>query len=91
MASSLDCAIALAEIDVIAMFIADDLHFDMARVDDHLFEIDVGIVEAHFGFGAGCGKLPHEIIGIMGDADPFSSAAGRRFDENRETESFWLL
>ena len=42
------------------MLIPDHLHFDVARVDDHFFEIDIGIAETDFRFGPRCGKLTDE-------------------------------
>ena len=37
LAAALDGAVALSKMDIIAMFIAKNLHFDMARIDDHFF------------------------------------------------------
>ena len=63
--------------DIVAVFIADDLHFDMARVDDHFFEIDVGVVEARFSLSASLAEnCLTKLIGIIGNPDPFSSSAG---------------
>ena len=82
---SLDGAIPFAKMDVIAVLVADDLDLDMARIDDHFLEIDIGVVKAGFCLCAGSSKLSHEFIGIMGDPDPFSAAAGDGFDENRKS------
>ena len=74
--ASLNRAIPFAKIDIIAMLIADDLHLNMAWIDDHFFKIDIGIVKTDFGFGASSSKLSYKFIWIIGNADPFSPAAG---------------
>ena len=58
----------------------------MARIDDHLFKIDVGIAETHLRFRAGRDKFFYKLLFAIGNADPFSSAAGYSLDENREAE-----
>ena len=85
LAAALDGAVALAEIDVVAVFIADDLDFDVARVHDHLFEIDVGIVEAtSASVRAAVNSCTNS--SSYGDPDPFSAAAGGGFDEDGKPE-----
>ncbi len=73
------------------MFIAKNLHLDMARVDDHLFKIDVGIVETRLGFRAGRDKFFYKVFFAIGNPDPFSPAAGHSLDEDREAEFARLL
>ena len=43
--AALDRAVALEEMDQIAVRVAEELHFDMARAPDQLFEIDFILAE----------------------------------------------
>ena len=42
---ALQRALALAEIDDVPMFICQNLYFDVARVEDRLFDIDLAVAE----------------------------------------------
>ena len=68
------------------MLIADDLDFHMAGIDDHLFKIDVGIIETDVGLSSGSDEFFYKIFFAIGDPDPFSAAACNRFNENWEAE-----
>ena len=70
-----DGLVPLSEMDVVAVLVAQNLDLDVARIDDHLFEIDVGIVEARIGLGAGGDEFLDEIFFAIGDPDPLPSAA----------------
>ena len=54
--TSLDRAVTLAEMDHIAMLVAEDLDLDMTRLLTVFFDIDFRIAETGLGFGAGRGK-----------------------------------
>ena len=82
LASPLDGAVSLAEVDVIAVFISHHLHFDMAGIDNHFFEVDFWVIETHFGFCSGGREFFEKVFFRFSDADPFSPSASNGFDED---------
>jgi hypothetical protein len=70
----------------IAMLVRDDLDFDVPRAIDVFLKVDAGVTKSCFGFGLGLrdGRLQGRFIG--GDTHPFSTATGRGFDEDRESD-----
>ena len=54
--TTLDGAIALAEIDAVAMFVGEDLYLDVTGVLDELFDVDFAGAKGAEGFAAGSGK-----------------------------------
>src|SRR5580692_6233156 len=51
--AALDRTFALAEIDNVAVLIAQHLNLDVARIDDEFLDEDPIVAEARLGFGAG--------------------------------------
>ena len=80
--AALDRAFALAEIDDIAVLVAQHLDFDVARIDDEFLDEDA--VVAKGGFGLGLGEL--EALGHLGpgirDPHALAAAAGRGLDHD---------
>ena len=81
--ATLNSAVALAKIDIIAMFVPHDLNLYVAGVHDHSFEIDIWVVETYFGFCTGLDKLLHKVFVGKSDPDPFTAAAGHCLDKKR--------
>ena len=81
--SALDRAIALEEMDDIAVAIREDLHLDMPRIDQIFLDQQAIVAE-------GCLRLaprPRQGFGqcglVLNDAHAFAAAAGRGFDQHR--------
>ena len=72
--AALDGAVALEEMNDIAVAVAENLHFDMAGALDQLFEIDLVIAESGHGFALGLGEIALE-RGVVGDDAHAASAA----------------
>ncbi len=81
--AALDRAFALAEIENVAVFVAEDLDFDVARVLDEFFDEAAVVAERRLGFRAGELEAFLGLRRIVGDAHPFAAAAGRRLDHHR--------
>ena len=78
-------AIALEEVDHVAVVVGDHLDLDVAGMLDVLFEVDFGVAEGGLGLGLGLldGGLQGQIV--QGHAHAAAAAAGRRL--NRAPES----
>ena len=50
--AALHGALALAEIDDVTVLVAEDLHFDVTRVDDGLLDVHLVVAEGALGFAA---------------------------------------
>ena len=61
--AALDGAFALAQVDHVAVAIAEQLDFDVARALDQLLDVDFGIAEGALGFAGGVaeGGLPDRL------------------------------
>ena len=79
-------AIALQEVDHVAVVVGDDLHLDVPGMLDVFFEIDFGVAEGGLGLGLGLldGGLQGQIV--QGHAHAAPAAAGRRLDQHRKAE-----
>src|SRR5262249_10686012 len=80
--AALQRTITLPEVDDVAVMVGEDLHLDVARLLDVLFEVDAAVLERALGFLA-CGlKAGLEADVVAGDANAAAPAAGRRLDEH---------
>ena len=70
----------------VAVLIGQHLHFDVPRVLDVFFEIDVAIAERRFGLGPRLlqRRLERQIVRRHAHAAP--AAAGHRFDQHRKAD-----
>ncbi len=81
--TALDAAFALAEMDDVAVVIADHLHLDVPGVGNNLFDIDIVATECRLGLG------PAAVIRLfqLGDAEDHAhasaAAAGDGLDHDR--------
>ena len=81
--AALDRTFALAEIDDMAVLVAEHLDFDMARIGDEFLDEDAVVAEARFRFGTGAGKTVRHFVTRMGNAHALAAAAGGGLDHHR--------
>ena len=80
-------AIALEEVDQVAVLVAEQLHLDVAGAADELFEEDVGDAEGGAGLAAGLVEGVVELVRRQGDAHAAAAAAHRRLDDDRDSRA----
>ena len=78
-------AVALAEVDGVALAVAEDLDLDVARRGQILLDVDGIVAEGGLGFGARGGESEPQIGGRVGDLHAAAAAAGGRLDQHGET------
>ena len=80
--AALDRAFALAEIDHVAVLVAEHLDFDVAGIDDEFLDEDAVVAERGFGFGLGEVKPFGDFRGRMRDPHALAAAAGGGLDHH---------
>ena len=80
--AALDGAFALAEIDDVAVLVAQHLDLDVARVLDELLDEHAIVAEARLGLRAGETEAFLGLLGVVGDAHALAAAAGRGLDHD---------
>ena len=83
--AALDRALALAQIDDVAVLVAQNLNFDVARIGDEFFDEDAVVAEARFRLRAGAGEVLHHFAFGKRDAHALAAAARGRLDHHRIT------
>ena len=78
--AALDGAISLAEVEDFAFAVAEDLDFNVVRVLDEFFDVDVGVAEALLGFAAGGVVAFAKRDVVVDDAHASAAAAGDCLD-----------
>src|SRR5262245_11579694 len=78
----LDRALALAEVDDVAVVIAENLKLDVARRFHVLLDVDVGNAEGRLRFPLGRLDGMRQLAGRAHDAHAASAAAGGGFDDD---------
>src|SRR5580700_10825528 len=81
--AALQRTFALAEMNHVAVFIAENLKLDVARMLDELFHVHIGTAEGLLGFGARGLKHGDEFAAMAHDAHAAASAAFGRLDHYR--------
>ncbi len=89
--AALHRAIALAEVDEVAVGIADDLELDVVRVEHEFFEITTAIAEADDGLAGRGLKECDEILRLETRAHAAAAAAGGGLDHDRKADFLGLL
>ncbi len=84
--AALDGAIALVEMEDVAVAVADDLDFDVFGAGDVAFEEDGGISEGERGFVAGFFEEAFEVFGFVDDAHSAAAASESGFDDEGEAD-----
>ena len=84
--AALDRAVALAEVDDVAVRVGEHLHLDVARVDDQLLDVDVGVREVRLPLPP---RALERLLGlrrVVHLLHALAAAAGRGLDQERVAE-----
>ena len=84
--AALQRAVALAEMDGVALAVAEHLDFDVARPLQIFFQIDRVVAERGLGLGARGGERGGEIVLDMRDLHAAAAAAGRGLHQHRKAD-----
>jgi len=84
--AALDRAVALPEVDDVAVMVGDDLDFDVLGAADVALEENVGAAEGAAGFALAFFELGHELIGLVDDAHAAATAAEAGFDDQGKSD-----
>ena len=80
--AALDRTFALAEIDDVAVLVAQHLDFDVAGIDDEFLDEDPVVAERRLGFRFGKTEPFGDFRGRMRDPHPLAAAAGGGLDHD---------
>src|SRR5260370_279601 len=75
-------ALAFAEVDHVAVTVAEELDFDVAGTFDEAFDVDIGTAEGALGFTGGVAEGGFEVALAVHAAHAFAAAAGDGFEED---------
>ena len=89
--AALDGAVALAEVDDVAVRVGEDLHLDVAAGGDRPLEDEVAVAEGALGLAAGRLGRALEGVVLLDEAHAAPAAAGRGLDHHREADLVGLL
>ena len=81
--AALDRAFALAEMDDVAVLVAEHLNLDMARLLDIFLDEHAVVAEARLGLRLRRVEAFLHLFAAIGDAHALAAAAGRRLDHHR--------
>ena len=81
--AALDRAVALAEVDDVAMAVGEDLDLDVARVGQIALEVDGRVGEELLALARGPLERRLELRLLERDAEALAAAAARRLDGDR--------
>src|SRR5215212_5804848 len=80
--SSLNRAVALAEVDAVSVLVGEDLNLDVARVLDVLLDVDVAVLKRRGRLGRGRAHGGAEFLFRADDAHAAPAASGRGLDDD---------
>jgi hypothetical protein len=80
--TALDGAFALAQVDHVAVMVAQDLDFHMARLDDEFFKINFVVMERSGGFARRVANGGFQIGLVIDAAHALSPASGSGFEQH---------
>ncbi len=80
----LDRAVALVQVDDVALFVAEDLHFDMLGPLDIALEENGGVAEGALGLALGFFEEMFKILGVFDHAHAAATAAKGCLDDEGE-------
>ena len=87
LAAALHGAVALAEMDGVAEAVGEDLHLDVAAVDDRPLGEQAAVAEGRLGLAARGRDGLHEVVGRFGQqSHPAPAAAGRCLEHHGVAE-----
>ena len=81
--AALDRAVALAEVDDVAVLVGQHLDLDVARVGQVALEVDGGVAEELLALAGGALEGLLELVGLERDAEALAAAAARGLDRDR--------
>ena len=84
--AALHRAIALAEVDEMAVGIGNDLELDVVRVEHQFLHVTIAISEAGHGLVRSGLEKGLELLRLEAGAHPASAAAGRSLDHHRQAD-----
>lgn len=84
--AALDTAIALVEVDDVAVFVGDDLDLDVLGAADEAFEEDGIVAEGGTGFAPGFFEFAFEFFGGVDDAHASATATEGGLDDEGEAD-----
>ncbi len=84
--AALDRTFALAEIDHVAMLVAQHLDFDVAGIDDEFFDEDAVVAERGFRLGLGEVEAFGDFALRMRDPHALAATAGGSLDHDRKAD-----
>ena len=84
--TALHRAVALPEMDEVAVRVAENLHFDVLGPRDVALEEDVGLTERRRGFAPRLGDLLGQVPGPLDRPDPAAAAAKAGLDHQRVSD-----
>src|SRR5260370_34716465 len=84
--AALDGAVALKQMHHVALMVAEDLNFDMARALDIFLNQQRAVSKSPLRFAPGPGKGLWKLTRVADDPHPPAAASGRSLYENREVE-----
>ena len=83
----LDRAVALAEVDAVAVAVEQDLDLDVPGALEEPLEDEPVVVEGGLRLASGGGEFGREAVGEADGAHALATAAGRRLDQQRDSRS----
>ena len=86
--AALHRAITLVQVDVVTVFVSENLHFNVSRPLDVFFNNHVVVVEAFARLIFGRLKSVHKFRLLADNAHAFAATTERCFKHNRETDFF---
>ena len=84
--ATLDRAVALAEVDDVAVRIGEHLHLDVPRVLEVALDVDRRVGEVRLALPAGRLERALDLVGRANDLEALAAAARRRLDRERPAE-----
>src|SRR3954453_14292926 len=89
--TALERAVALEQVDDIAVAVAEHLHLDVARAFDPFFEEHDVVAEAGRGLAIAAFERAVEVVAAIALAHALAAAAGHRLDQHRITDRVSFL
>ena len=88
--AALQGAVALEQVDDVAVAVGEDLDLDVARAGDVGFEEDAGVAEAGGALALGAGEALGEVLRAVDAAHALAAAAGHGLDQHRIADAVGL-
>ena len=89
--AALHGAVALEEVDHVAVRVGHDLHLNVLRVDYRALDVDVRVAERGFRLAGGLRSKPLDVLRLLNEAHASPATAGDGLDEHGELELLGVL